>query len=156
VAVRIETVGFYLKDNRLAEQQLQCIASATGGGYRRADSADALAEELSEISARAVREFTSGGQAVEGAPAAVDAPVLAPGIYSDTILAQETHRYAARPEQDQELTATVSRAGVTRGVRRPRPHRVRRPEDGLRYRPGPHHAPPMALARHWSPSPSAC
>ena len=29
VAVRIETVGFYLKDNRLAEQQLQCIASAT-------------------------------------------------------------------------------------------------------------------------------
>ena len=118
VAVRIETVGFYLKDNRLAEQQLQCIASATGGGYRRADSADALAEELSEISARAVREFTSGGQAVEGAPAAVDAPVLAPGIYSDTILAQETHWYAARLEQGQELTATVTRAGVT-GFRSP-------------------------------------
>lgn len=79
VAVRIETVGFFLRDNRVAERQLQCIAAATGGGYRRADSADSLAEELSAISSRAVREFTSSGQRVEGAPAAVDAPVLAPG-----------------------------------------------------------------------------
>jgi Ca-activated chloride channel family protein len=118
VAVRIETVGFYLGDNRVAEQQLQCIAAATGGGYRRADSADTLAEELSEISSRAVREFTSSGQPVEGAPAAVNAPVLAPGTYSDTILAQETHWYAVRLVEGQELTATVTRAGVT-GFRSP-------------------------------------
>ena len=45
-------------------------------------------------------------------------PCSPPGTYSDTILAQETHWYAARLEQGQELTATVTRAGVT-GFRSP-------------------------------------
>ena len=118
VAVRIQTVGFYLKDNRQAEEQLRCIAETTGGEFRRADSADALAEELSEISTRAVREFTTGGQPVHGAPAAVDAPVLAPGTYADTVLPEEANWYAVRLEEGQELTATVTRAGVT-GFRSP-------------------------------------
>jgi Ca-activated chloride channel family protein len=118
VAVRIQTVGFYLKDNRQAEEQLRCIAETTGGEFRRADSADALAEELSEISTRAVREFTSGGRPVEGAPAAVDAPVLAPGTYADTVLPEEANWYAVRLEEGQELTATATRAGVT-GFRSP-------------------------------------
>jgi hypothetical protein len=110
--VRVETVGFFLQGNPTATQQLQCIADTTGGTFRTADNAAQLADELSQLSARALREFQAEGTAVEGGAAAVDAPVLEPGSYTDTILPEEASWYAIELEEGQELIATVTRAGV--------------------------------------------
>ncbi len=112
VDVRIETVGFYLQGNPAATNQLTCIAEATGGSFRTADNAAQLADELSQLSARALREFQAQGTAVEGAPALVEAPVLEAGTYTDTLLPDEASWYAVELEEDEELVFTVTRAGV--------------------------------------------
>ena len=47
--VRIESVGFLIDTGSAAEQQLRCIAEATGGQYTTVDQANALAAQLGEI-----------------------------------------------------------------------------------------------------------
>jgi len=47
--VRIESVGFLIDTGSAAEQQLRCIAEATGGTYTTVDRADALVAQLGEV-----------------------------------------------------------------------------------------------------------
>lgn len=99
-----------LQDNQVAEQQLRCIADTTGGSYRTADTAAELADEL-----RALSQYGLEGRPVEGAPAPQQAPLLEPGTYSDTILADEARWYAVELEQGDVLTVDVTQPGITVG-----------------------------------------
>ena len=76
----INTVGFNVEPE--AQQELQCIADATGGTYADASDADSLAKELSRAAPRAYNAYESdleeieGGE-TEGSPAKVDRDVEA-------------------------------------------------------------------------------
>jgi Ca-activated chloride channel family protein len=104
IDLKIHTVGFGLGDDNAARNQLECIAEAGGGRFHDVADAEALSEELVDISARAVRQYETQGQRVEGGPAYQEAPVLAPGTYSDTILAREELWYAVELQEGQQLT----------------------------------------------------
>src|SRR5680860_415183 len=49
IDVRIESIGFLVDSGSAAEQQLRCIAEASGGEYRTVDQADALVGKLGEV-----------------------------------------------------------------------------------------------------------
>lgn len=76
VDVRVHTVGFFLDDGT-AQDQLGCIADATGGTYRAVGDIDALAAELGII----VRDALPDGSEIffvplDGGLATVSAPAL--------------------------------------------------------------------------------
>lgn len=116
VDVTIETVGFFVEGNQDAERQLTCIAEATGGSYRDANSAGDLADELTTISARAARTFQAEGERVTGGPSSDEAPVLEPGTYRDTIVSAESLWYAVELQEGQELRARATVGGISGGL----------------------------------------
>ena len=109
IGLKVETVGFQV--DPAARAQLQCIAQATGGAYRDAPDAGALAAQLQQISTRALRQYQASGRPVQGGAAHRDAPVLEPGRYVDTILPEETLWYAVEVAQGQDLQVTATLVG---------------------------------------------
>ena len=91
----INTVGFNVEPE--AQQELQCIADATGGTYADASDADSLAKELSRAAPRTFNAYESdleeieGGE-TEGSPATVDRDVEA---FSTTLLPTEGKGHSA-------------------------------------------------------------
>jgi len=107
--LKVETVGFQV--DPAARAQLECIAQATGGSYRDAGDAAALADQLKQISTRALRQYQAGGTAVQGGAAAREASVLEPGRYLDSILPGETLWYAVEVAEGQSLSVTGTLVG---------------------------------------------
>lgn len=109
---RIETVGFLA--DVVAADQLQCIATATGGSYTPAADADELAEKLTALTARALRDVVRlGGERVHGSPIHFDAPAItgaAPssGRYTDTVVPGEPRFYRMAMVRDWTATVTVT------------------------------------------------
>ncbi|OFT67089.1 hypothetical protein HMPREF3147_02330 [Corynebacterium sp. HMSC05D03] len=91
----INTVGFNVEPE--AQQELQCIADATGGTYADASDADSLAKELNRAAPRTFNAYESdlekieGGE-TEGSPAKVDRDVEA---FSTTLLPTEGKGHSA-------------------------------------------------------------
>ena len=116
IDVKVETVGFFIRDNPKAQNQLQCIADATGGTYRSADSAAELVEELETVSTRAARAFEAEGQQVTDAPAPFDAETIEPGVrYTDTVLGEEINYYRFEVEQGQTIDVQAVREANPNG-----------------------------------------
>lgn len=106
IELKVEAVGFQV--DAAAAEQLRCIADATGGSYRDVDEAGGLGDELVALSTRAVRDYAVAGESVVGGASFQEAPVLQPGTYRDTILAQEQLWYAVELSDGQELTAQAT------------------------------------------------
>ncbi|OFN34553.1 hypothetical protein HMPREF2565_09495 [Corynebacterium sp. HMSC072A04] len=94
----INTVGFNVEPE--AQQELQCIADATGGTYADASDADSLAKELNRAAPRTFNAYESdleeidGGE-TEGSPAKIDRDVEA---FSTTLLPTEGKGHSAESE----------------------------------------------------------
>lgn len=91
----INTVGFNVEPE--AQQELQCIADATGGTYADASDADSLAKELNRAAPRTFNAYESNleeieGGETEGSPAKVDRDVEA---FSTTLLPTEGEGHSA-------------------------------------------------------------
>lgn len=94
----INTVGFNVEPE--AQQELQCIADATGGTYADASDADSLAKELNRAAPRTFNAYESDleeieGGKTEGSPAKVDRDVEA---FSTTLLPTEGKGHSAESE----------------------------------------------------------
>jgi len=103
--VVINTVGFDV-DNK-TEQQLKCIAAATGGEYKSARNASELTESLRIFSTRAFEGFKSSGGAKAGT-GFVDAPLVTAGDYGGDILMGESKFYKFNAKKGQEVISVVS------------------------------------------------
>ncbi|WP_412099195.1 vWA domain-containing protein [Corynebacterium aurimucosum] len=91
----INTVGFNVEPE--AQQELQCIADATGGTYADASDADSLVKELNRAAPRTFNAYESDleeieGSETEGSPAKVDRDVEA---FSTTLLPTEGKGHSA-------------------------------------------------------------
>jgi len=89
VQLTVDTVG--LKVSGKARSQLTCISQATGGSYTDVQDAAQLADKLGTVTqnaARARRQVKSGSK-VQGGPTIGEAPILADGKYTDTIVVGE-------------------------------------------------------------------
>lgn len=117
IDVKIETVGFFLRGNRQAREELECIAGETGGTYRSADSAAELVDELEEVSTRAAREFVAEGEPVTGAPVPMDAETIEPGVrYVDTVVGEETNYYRFEVREGQTIEVEAIREAKPEAV----------------------------------------
>jgi Ca-activated chloride channel family protein len=113
VNVRIETVGFQV--DAAARDQLRCIAEATGGAYRDAPDAGALADELRTLSQRALRTYQAAGLPIEGGAAPAAAEPAEPGQYIDDIAVGEQRWYSIEAEPGQRIEATATFVGDPAG-----------------------------------------
>ncbi len=91
----INTVGFNVEPE--AQQELQCIADATGGTYADASDADSLAKELNRAAPRTFNAYESNLEEIEGgesesSPAEVDRDVEA---FSTTLPPTEGEGHSA-------------------------------------------------------------
>lgn len=102
----IDTLGLTLDD--AVRQQLVCIASATGGTYTTAQSADQLADRINQLVDRAQDTYTRTPEQVAGSADCAAAPLLAPGVYADRERFSEHRWYRVPIRPDQELRASVS------------------------------------------------
>jgi Ca-activated chloride channel family protein len=112
IDVRVDTVGLFLQGNAKAKKQLECIAKATGGSYYAADDTDALTEQLTAVSERAVQRFEASGEPVVGGPAATEAAAIEAGkAYTDDVAPGEAKWYSFEGEEGQNVTVTVTEDG---------------------------------------------
>ncbi|MFV2017737.1 VWA domain-containing protein [Micromonospora sp. LOL_023] len=102
----VDTLGLTLDD--AVRQQLVCIASATGGTYTTAQSADELADRINQLVDRAQDTYTQTPELVAGSADCAAAPLLAPGVYADRERFSEHRWYRVPIQPDQELRASVS------------------------------------------------
>ncbi|MGH3760414.1 vWA domain-containing protein [Actinophytocola sp.] len=91
VELSVHAVGFQV--DPAAREQLECIASETGGEYHDAPDAETLEDLLPEIADRALRNYAVTGQSVSGAPTPEEAEYLVPGQYTDYVERRERHYY---------------------------------------------------------------
>ncbi|MFP8960523.1 vWA domain-containing protein [Streptomyces nanhaiensis] len=91
--LRIDAIGFQV-DGR-AREQLECIARAGHGSYHDAPDAEALARQLQRASRLSADGYRMEGERITGGRTAGDAPLIAPGQYTDTIGPGEKRWYAA-------------------------------------------------------------
>lgn len=114
VDLQLETIGLQVEPR--GREQLECMAREGGGQFTSVEDAGLLADALSAARVRAARDFTPRGEPVTGAPALIDAPVLAPGVYTDAVLPGESPWYAVEAVSGQDVTArlTMGTADVPR------------------------------------------
>jgi hypothetical protein len=94
IDLTIHTVGFALKDNDQARQELSCIADAARGEFRDVDDAAELADTLREVTARERRRMEAAGDPLEGAPVPQRANTGELNTtYVDTVLGNELNFY---------------------------------------------------------------
>lgn len=91
VDLAVHTVGFQV--DPAAREELECIASESGGEYHDAPDAETLEDLLPDIANRALRNYSVSGRSVNGAATPADAPYLVPGQYTDTAKRREPHYY---------------------------------------------------------------
>jgi len=103
--VTVNTVGFDVSD--IAEQQLRCIAEATGGEYKSAKNAAELTASLKVFSSRAFEGFTTSGGAKAGT-GFVNAPLVESGSYGGDILSGESKFYKFSIKKGQEITLVAN------------------------------------------------
>jgi hypothetical protein len=115
IDLRIDTVGFQV-DAR-ARRELRCIARVGKGTYVDAGSADELADDLAQISLRALRRYETSGTAIQGGTTEAAAAPIASGQYVDSIRPGEERWYSVALEQGQILDATVTVVGQFPGER---------------------------------------
>jgi Ca-activated chloride channel family protein len=106
VALRIHAIGFAV--DRVASQQLACLARATGGTYFDAADAAELAGALNRATQRALRGYDPVGTPVSGTRAPAGAPRLSPGGYLDRIGPDESRFYTVDVPAGFTLYATAS------------------------------------------------
>ncbi|MGJ7439601.1 VWA domain-containing protein [Aquipuribacter sp. MA13-6] len=106
VNLRLETIGLQVEES--GAEQLQCMAEAGGGQFTSVEDAGLLAEALAAAQNRALRVFEPRGEPVAGGPSLIDATVLEPGTYSDSILDGETLWYAVDVPQGGSMTARLT------------------------------------------------
>ena len=78
----VDTLG--LAPDEKVRKQLLCIATATGGTYTAAQSAEELTDRIKQLVERAgghLHRRTDSGRAARAG--ATTAPLLAPGVYAD-------------------------------------------------------------------------
>lgn len=112
IDLKVDVVGFRVTGK--ARSDLQCVAREGRGDYYDADSTEDLEAGLDRLSTRAFRPFRISGKPVQGAPQQEGAPVLAPGLYSDTFGADATAKHYLIKRT---MTGSTLRAGVS--FRRP-------------------------------------
>ncbi|MEV6281338.1 VWA domain-containing protein [Kribbella sp. NPDC051770] len=112
IDLKIDVVGFRVTGK--ARSDLQCVAREGRGDYYDADSTTDLEAGLDRLSTRAFRPFRISGTPVQGAPQQEGAPVLTPGLYSDTFGTDQTAKHYLIKRT---MTGSTLRAGVS--FRRP-------------------------------------
>ncbi|MEU0372460.1 VWA domain-containing protein [Streptomyces sp. NPDC006283] len=110
----IDTLG--LVPDAKTRAQLRCIAEATGGTYTSVQHTDELSDRVSQLVDRAADPVVTP-VATEGAARCADAPLLAPGLYTDRETFGEHRWYRVDVLPGQELRASVS-IGADRAVNR--------------------------------------
>ena len=104
----VDTLG--LAPDEKVRRQLLCIASATGGTYTAAQSAEELTDRIKQLVERAGDTHTRAPTVVGGTSACDSAPLLAPGVYADREAFSEHRYYRVPVRPGQELRASVSMA----------------------------------------------
>ncbi|MGB2568135.1 VWA domain-containing protein [Micromonospora citrea] len=102
----VDTLG--LAPDEKVRKQLLCIAGATGGTYTAAQSAEELTGRIKQLVDRARDTYTATPTMVGGSAECADAPLLAPGVYSDREAVSEHRWYRVPVRPGQELRASVS------------------------------------------------
>ncbi|MFJ6199781.1 VWA domain-containing protein [Micromonospora sp. NPDC092111] len=102
----VDTLG--LAPDEKVRKQLLCIAGATGGTYTAAQSADELTGRIKQLVDRAKDTYTAAPTVVAGKAECANAPLLAPGVYSDREAFSEHRWYRVPVRPGQELRASVS------------------------------------------------
>lgn len=102
----VDTLG--LAPDEKVRRQLLCIANATGGTYTAAQSADELTGRIKQLVDRARDTYTAAPTVVGGTARCPDAPLLAPGVYTDREQFSEHRWYRVPVRPGQELRASVS------------------------------------------------
>ncbi len=111
----VDTLG--LATDEKVRRQLSCIASATGGTYTSAQSAQDLTNRLKQLVERAKDTNIRPPAKVVGTGVCDQAPLLGPGVYADRERSEEHRWYRIPVSPGQELRASVSVA-LDRPVRR--------------------------------------
>ncbi|WP_200209539.1 VWA domain-containing protein [Micromonospora coerulea] len=109
----VDTLG--LAPDEKVRRQLLCIAGATGGTYTAAQSVDELSGRIKQLVDRARDTYTATPTVVGGAAECPNAPLLAPGVYTDREAFSEHRWYRVPVREGQELRASVS-VGLDRPV----------------------------------------
>lgn len=102
----VDTLG--LAPDEKVRRQLLCIATATGGTYTAAQSADELTGRIKQLVDRAKETYTAAPAVVTGRAECANAPLLAPGVYADREEFSEHRWYRVPVRPGQELRASVS------------------------------------------------
>ncbi|EST27434.1 hypothetical protein N566_23375 [Streptomycetaceae bacterium MP113-05] len=111
----VDTLG--LTGDAEVRQQLSCIAEATGGTYTAVQDQDQFSDRLNQLVRRPLQTPLEDPEPVAGAERCVQAPELAPGVYSDREEFGEHRWYRVPLDAGRELRASVS-VGVDRAVDR--------------------------------------
>lgn len=114
--VRVEVIGLQVEPT--GQEQLRCIADATGGRFINVSDVTQLGAELTAAQDRASASFSGRGQPVEGGPSLIEAPELAEGSYTDSLRPDDVRWYAVRAGQGDALTArlTIATGDVPEGA----------------------------------------
>ena len=102
----IDTLG--LAPDEKVRRQLLCIASATGGTYTSAQTAEQLTGRIKQLVQRAREANVPAPAPVTGTDGCANAPLLGPGVYTDRERFEEHRWYRVPVRPDQELRASVS------------------------------------------------
>ncbi|MEH1016697.1 VWA domain-containing protein [Micromonospora sp. CPCC 206060] len=102
----VDTLG--LAPDEKVRRQLLCIAAATGGTYTAAQSVEELTGRIKQLVDRARDTYTQTPALVGGGEQCADAPLLAPGVYTDRERFSEHRWYRVPVRPGQELRASVS------------------------------------------------
>ena len=102
----VDTLGLAPDDK--VRNQLVCIASATGGTYTAAESAEDLTDRIKQLVDRASDTYTQAPALVAGGEECAKAPLLGPSVYTDRESFSEHRWYRVPVRTGEELRASVS------------------------------------------------
>ncbi|WP_407653683.1 VWA domain-containing protein [Actinoplanes oblitus] len=102
----VDTLG--LTPDEKTRKQLVCISTATGGTYAAATSEEELTDRVQQLVDRAAVPPPVQPAVVTGSADCTNAPLLAPGVYTDREKISEHRFYRVAVQPDQELRASVS------------------------------------------------